>query len=511
MAKVLMILEVSRKQDFIFSAKALRENTARSACISYVTDDKFFKVCNRRYRSSCPTAKEDLYNKEQNMVYAGGGHTILQFDGQTPEEAEAKAFLFAKTVSETAMRDYDGLELFAKQIPYKEAASPRENLLALLLALENKKALRPDAIRQTDFGIEKASAPRELSGRQELSGMLPHPPIGYTYPTKFDELAGEDNFIAVVHIDGNGMGGRVSGIYEKEGSSSWPSCCKLLESFSFSIQEDYENAFRSLCRMLTAYAKDTSIPIRPVVLAGDDVCFVTAGSLGLTCADYMLKELSRFSNREDGLSYTACAGVALVHKKYPFFRAYQLSEELCSNAKKFSAAKDENKRISAIDWHIEFGQLKDSLEDIRRDYITEDGDWITLRPVASVVPEGCRVEAPRSFAYFREMSHILRKNADGLARSKLKKLRNAIKQGEYEAEYYVHDNRIRSLLDKPFSAEHGENAVRVAFQMLTHRSGAQPTTLPKALFQQFGEKKHCLVFDAIELMDHCVFFKEGET
>ena len=32
---------------------------------------------------------------------------------------------------------------------------------------------------------------------------------------------------------------------------------------------------------------------------------------------------------------------------------------VCSNAKRFGARLDEDSRISALDWHVEFGQLKD--------------------------------------------------------------------------------------------------------------------------------------------------------
>ena len=43
MEQTLVILEVSRKQDYIFSSKKLRENAQRSAQISYVTSSAFFR------------------------------------------------------------------------------------------------------------------------------------------------------------------------------------------------------------------------------------------------------------------------------------------------------------------------------------------------------------------------------------------------------------------------------------------------------------------------------------
>ena len=91
MGKTLVILEVSRKQDYIFTSKQLRENARRSAIISYVTDSVFFEC-----------AAGDLYTKADNLVYTGGGHTVLQFD--SPEQARR----FAQRVTSKAMVDFDG-------------------------------------------------------------------------------------------------------------------------------------------------------------------------------------------------------------------------------------------------------------------------------------------------------------------------------------------------------------------------------------------------------------------
>ena len=89
-------------------------------------------------------------------------------------------------------------------------------------------------------------------------------------------------------------------------------------------------------------------------------------------------------NSEDKTGYAACGGIAVVHQKYPFYKAYELAEMLCSNAKKFGASLSEDgtgRDISAIDWHIEFGEIKDTLEEIRQDYQTLDGKRMELRPL----------------------------------------------------------------------------------------------------------------------------------
>ena len=196
--RALLILEVSRKQDYIFSTKRLRENAQRSADISYVTSKEFFKE-----------AAAGLFDEEKNFIYAGGGHTVLQFDGR--EQAKA----FAQAVTETVLRRWKGLELFVKISPYEEAMTPGENLKELSKGLERKKALRKTSFKQADMGMELLDSETFLPQRKEEPNsrayhVSPLPaPEGWEYPSQLEELAGEDNFIAVIHIDGNAMGKRV--------------------------------------------------------------------------------------------------------------------------------------------------------------------------------------------------------------------------------------------------------------------------------------------------------------
>jgi len=68
---------------------------------------------------------------------------------------------------------------------------------------------------------------------------------------------------------------------------------------------------------------------------------------------------------------TACAGIAIVKEKYPFFKTYELSEELCKNAK---SSIEEGKIESRIDWHIVQGEYNNNLDEIRNTvYKTLDG------------------------------------------------------------------------------------------------------------------------------------------
>ena len=203
MGKTLMILEVSRKQDYIFSSKKLRDNVSRSSDISFVTSSDYFKL----------TAGE-MYSEQKNLVYSGGGHTVLQFNN------EDSARLFAQTVSEAVLREFDGLELFVKLMPFDSGGStPGEKLNALTRCLEKKKSMRSSSFRQTDFGVEVLDSEtlRPIPKYSDVAARgnpVIEPPDGWMFPSQFQDLAGKDNFIAVIHIDGNAMGKRVYNIYQ---------------------------------------------------------------------------------------------------------------------------------------------------------------------------------------------------------------------------------------------------------------------------------------------------------
>lgn len=498
MKKILMILEVSRKQDYIFSSRKLRENISRSKNINRVTGSKFFQKAAGRF-----------YNETENLVYTGGGHTVLQFnDSQT-------AAAFARQVTSKAIREFDGMEIFVKQMPYDEGKTPGENLTALSTALEAKKALRCASFRQLSTGVEALDPERF----QPVQLCTPQPvqyeelltaPAGWEFPAQFKDLAGDDNFIAVVHVDGNAMGKRVQKLYQEK-RDSWEACRESLQRFSRGIQADFERAFQEtvekLCRCLPTL-EPPFLPIRPVILAGDDVCFVTAGSIGLECARVFLECLTALKNPEDGLPYAACAGVALVHQKYPFHQAYNLAEELCSNAKKFGAELDPEGRVSSMDWHIEFGQLKGRLEEIREDYESGDGSRLELRPVTVTVPGELSLEKTcgvRTYSFFRGMCQAMKGEYGNTARGKIKNLRTAFKQGKVESQFFLWSNEVENLMEHSFEAKYQTDTERMAqYRAIFNRTAS----FHKEPFLDVNGTERCLFFDAIELIDHCDFLEE---
>lgn len=504
--RFLSILEVSQKQAYIFSSNRLKDNVANSANIAWVTSCDYFQTIGASYQ------------EEKNLVYAGGGHTVSQFDSK--EEAEK----FHQQVTRSVFERFPDMEVFAKCMPYDENKAPKDNLKELIKELELKKAQRQAAFRQGSFGIEAIDSstrqPKRM-GSEEKS--IPKSqeqidrallPAGYENVYQFEELGGskgESNFIAVIHIDGNGMGKRVKEFQDKEGAEgkSWDEFQKKLKDFSEAIDRDFKNAYKEtteeIAHKIEANAltdlslKGKNFPMRRIITSGDDICFVTEGRIGIECARVFIEKLNRQKNSADGKGYGACAGVAIVHVKYPFYRAYELAESLCSNAKSFGAGlspEDNGASVSAIDWHIDFGEMGDRLSSIRDQYLTEEKKHLDMRPyIVSAPDEVLKKEPIRQYSHFKEVWARICKadDKDRYARSSIKSLRSVLKGTEKDAWYYLTYHKIDSLAVDCYQGIYRE------IQTEKLLSGEQ---IDRKLYVKTTDgKERSVLFDAVEVMD----------
>ncbi len=519
MGRVITILEISQKQAYIFGSNKLKDNIANSAIIAYVLSSEYLKE----------SLSEEGYSNENNMVYSGGGHTILTFKDEdlsitgvhsSPMEMARQC---TRILTEKIYREFDGLIVFAKTIEYNEEISVKDNLIKLTSALEEKKALRKAVFKKGSFGIEKISSEsfeplviekNDLNSKNTVvkkeKNMALSSKISeknYCAVAEFDKLGGsknDSNFIAIVHIDGNGMGKRVEDLYEKNGSLGFDDMRKKLKEFSECIDKDFKSAYEEmnesvmnqiernkiLKEKLSLKKKDnkTYFPVRKVIIAGDDICFVSEGRIGIECAVKLIESLNKKINSVDGQNYTACAGVAIVHQKYPFYRAYELAESLCSNAKSFNACiyrKDNGKCLSSIDWHVEFGELGNTIDEIREKYISYDEkSKLYMRPY---IIDGMDDDMNNSliihkYQRFKERFRELILDENVLSSGKLKEYRNVLREGIEETKLYIKNNRM----DKA--------------------SGTNGITFEREYHKDYDDLDTSESFDVIEIMDTYIPF-----
>lgn len=521
MSRYLTILEVSQKQAYIFASNKVQDNIVNSAVIAHVLcPDYLNKILS-----------DTGYTDSNNMVYSGGGHTILEFEN--PEVAKKHV---AK-ITETVYREFEDLEIFAKTIEYDETESPEKNLKKLTAELERKKSIRQSSFKHGSFGIEQISSDTldikvsenekpskekaDIKESEYNEAAHEFTAADYRPVYKFEDLGGskdDSNFIAVVHIDGNGMGKRVEELYEKIDSSNWNSVKQELRKFSEGIDEDFKSAYKQMTEEVGELLKEENInskldltnknfPIRRIITAGDDICFVAEGRIGVECARIFIEKLIAKKNKVDEKSYAACAGVAIVHQKYPFYRAYELAELLCSNAKKYGAKispEDNGASISSVDWHVEFGELKDTLKEIRQVYETADGNRLELRPYIVNAPQSIMEDSNytlKMYENFKRVICALQSNKATYGTGKVKELRSALKQGETATKNYLEFNRMKDILKENKTGEvKGEDLLKLF-------TGFNEDDT--AFVMSDDGRKHSILFDSIELMDTFIPMERG--
>lgn len=153
-----------------------------------------------------------------------------------------------------------------------------------------------------------------------------------------------NNWIAVIHIDGNGLGQIVSKIGKD---------AKEFASFSFHLDEACctaaRAAFDEVAEVFKLKKIDNEMPIRPIVLSGDDHTLICRADLAIPYVSRFLKNFEESSKEKIGNKtlekaglerLTACAGIAFIKASYPFYYGYALAESLCERAKKDAKGKD---------------------------------------------------------------------------------------------------------------------------------------------------------------------------
>ena len=296
----------------------------------------------------------------------------------------------------------------------------------------------------------------------------------YAFPMKFDQLGQQTpkNDIAVVHIDGNNMGKKFQE-------------CKTLTTRiqrSLAIRDTTIAAFAALVQNIVVHIeryngtlalgedqkKRTLLPIRPLVLGGDDMTFVCAAKVAVEFASFVIRHLV-----ENGID--SCAGITIMNTSYPFFRGYQMAEELCGAAKK---RMRESKEASCwLDFAILHGERASTLAQFRaQEYTGVCGD-LHFGPY--------RVDAD---AGETESLSALLAGARGMRKlpnNKVKELRRVLIYSEHEQRQFLAQlGYLRMRLPSPEAWRDYEDNL-------------------------WGKDRRTPYMDAVELMDYVIEDEEG--
>lgn len=456
--KYIALWEFSRKQDYVFKSNKLIEAVGASLIIKKFTEDF------------------SEYNLEEDkFIVKGGGKTLYIFDNL--EEAEN----FNKKFSLNILKNFPGLEIFMVIREFdEEKEDGREIISKAYEILESKKASRKNSCHQIAFGLERPcestalpastyyiqdgikkyiskeiGIKREFAQKNQEKSFESLIPKGYNLERVTENFVKEEekSYIAVVHIDGNSMGKKFKTLKNKVVPNQGESLkdfnkryIKVLKRFSETVNKYYEEAFKYTTEVIknneeklekVTQIKGGSFPLRPLILAGDDITYISNAFIGIESAKIFIERLSKSNVIIEGVelgNLNACAGAAIVKKGYPFIKAYELSEQLCKNAKKVLVEK-EGKNLTVIDFHIAQGEIVGDIDYIRKkDYSLKDKENIlTMRPL--VVNDESEWRNYENFIYSLERINKAIECKD-IGRNKIKALRRELKKGKEAAEHF---------------------------------------------------------------------------
>ncbi len=146
-----------------------------------------------------------------------------------------------------------------------------------------------------------------------------------------EALTDRNDWIAIVHADGNGLGEILA---SKGGNKA------ELKEFSSKLSEATIAAAQKTFKELPQDAGKI-IPIRPVVLGGDDMTVICRADIAVTYTQSFLTHFEE-ETKLRGFPLTACAGIAFIKSSFPFHYGYNLAEMLCGRAKKDAKSRKVN-------------------------------------------------------------------------------------------------------------------------------------------------------------------------
>ncbi len=462
-----VLLDATGIQQYVFGSNDLKENLGASYLVENIFEDVLLNSLNKLQIKNVGMSEwcknphiTNIIRPEIEMEigYIGGGNALLLFKERNRAVAFIKDWTKQLLIESPGLRTSIAIEEFEtdkfsdriknlhkklnenKFIFQPQVILPRHGITAECshtgfsaekIVLEDDR-LVPIASIAESKRIVKDQANKKLKEKfQNIMGNK------YEFPELLDDLGqhkDKSNYISIVHIDGNGIGAR------------FKDCKSLIESrkLSQSVKNATESAMAELLKNITTnyerYKKDFNLKnnilsIRPIIFGGDDVTFVTDGRLGVYFAELFINFFIK-QPVSDNTPLSACAGVAITKSKYPFYRGYELAEQLCREAKKKAREKEEGS--SWLDFHIAQGGLSGTIQEIReKNYAVSEGN-LCLRPY--------RIAGDKDD--YRSLNSCI----DGMKalkktwpKSKLIELREMLTLGETASKQFIQEMKFRGL------------------------------------------------------------------
>lgn len=351
---------INEIQPLIFETGKLKEIIGSSVFVERACRESFIELLG-----------EDSYSSA-NLVITAAGKIQYIFDDKESCQLVVKEYFkklseempginFCQAVVEIGeiLKPADIAEL-ENRLGAQRNKGSHQHQLALMVSERSRRAGSPAVERRkdggnTDFLDQKQRTKQDLS-KKKMQLFDPYLADAqnseYPFPQEIDDIRkGEDNeWIAVVHADGNGLGKLIQEISKEVEQKAPEQYQSLTATFSQYLDRSTKKAARGAYQTIVeplfkAGNSLKAIPLSPVLLGGDDLTLIIRADLAIDFVHEFLKNFElhtkqAFSKLRNsyGLTsipngLTACAGIAYIKYNYPFHFGVSLADDLCKYAK----------------------------------------------------------------------------------------------------------------------------------------------------------------------------------
>ncbi len=369
----LIIFDVRGIQKYIFRSKKIKEISGASYIVENLLKDTIKKYLNSEnitFKNWCDIENDKIFEfeffKEENLnkpyveiVYEGGGNLLLSTrlrDDVMKDFLKHIQLSFLKNSYSLSVA-YATLEIDKNtdyiNLAYPEIKRRLNEVKKRMPQLSLAKALPIVEIDDTNgyakgYKVSKYNAEHcsyesklKLDNYENYVSKKNKDLDSFYEIDEIDDSASK-TLLAVVHIDGNDMGGIISSYMsmKKKNNMSFNDGVRISRELSYKINKVFKYNVKDII---------DKYPARIVINSGDDITFVSKAGCTINLTKEIIEMIeSNYLGDNPNNIFTSCAGIAFIHRHFPFHRAYETAEESCSIAKK-RAKEIDNKYTITID------------------------------------------------------------------------------------------------------------------------------------------------------------------
>ena len=362
-----LLFDTRSIQRYIYAGNRLKTNIGASYLVDTVFTQELFPVVAEAlpdggidtdsWQEKLPVEK--LQQPQQCVVASnGGGNALLLFSKDVTEETLLQ---IVRTFTENLLVTRPGLhvgaargemnldpavfqqdlgKLFQKLKANQNVVFPQVNVpytgLTLSCEVNGEAAnyfdahqqVRPDGGEVRFYSQEVAvKAKAAVKATENLQKKYPDIAASYTFPLEIDRLGQKEseNYYSIVHIDGNNMGEKFRGCHTQEERSHLSENVRRKTEGCFgrlleSIDAEYASYRDFLDLVPDAHEEKRRMPIRPIILGGDDVTFVCPAKVAIRYTKRFMEAMMDPDavpgiDAEAAKRIDCCAGIAIVKEQ----------------------------------------------------------------------------------------------------------------------------------------------------------------------------------------------------